>query len=148
MKKLFILLFLFSVIIGFSLDMELYGGWNFTIDSSDTSSFFDLFVDLPLTVNNNTEFGISVGYLNTGNFAFQSYGKYNIETSFGIFSTYGKGGAIFENDLALNSIGYSVLAGVRYYFDNLFFGFSYAVYYISNEKITTLPIEIGYNIDF
>jgi hypothetical protein len=148
MKKLYFFLLVILASLAFSFDFEPYAGWNVTIDSSNTSSFYSVFLDFPLTVNNDTEFGISLGYIGTNNFVLQSFGKYNIKTSFGIFTTYGKGGAVFSSDFKLNSIGYSVLAGVRYYFKNFFVGFSYAVYYIEDEKIGTIPLEVGYKIEF
>ncbi|ABR30100.1 hypothetical protein SU69_01205 [Thermosipho melanesiensis] len=137
MKK-WTLIILFISIVSFAF--EIYGGWNFTIDG--TSSFYSVSVDLPISVNNDTEFGFSFQYLHD-NFTFTNYGKYSRETSFGKFVIYGKGGALFQ--FSFDSIGYMVLAGIRYYFNNFFLSFSYSVLYIGNDKIQAIPVEFGYH---
>ncbi|ANQ53339.1 hypothetical protein BG95_02250 [Thermosipho sp. 1063] len=137
MKKTVILLMIVSISL---FAIEFYGSWNFTFDGTD-NSFYSIGIGFPISMNNNTEFGFSMQCL-MNSFSFENYGKYIRKTSFGEFAIYGKGGAILG--FSLDSLGYVVLAGVRYYFKNFFVSFSYSVLYVKAEKIQTIPIEIGY----
>jgi hypothetical protein len=152
MKKLLFFFMLF-VIVSFSFSFDIYGGYNYVFTPDSTiNSFFDASFDFPLSINNNTQFGLSLSLLsiNTGvdNFFFSlmTYGRYDTKTSSGIFSVFGKGGAIFPLDFKLSSVGYGILAGIRYYFQNFFVGFSYEVIYLyDSNKIDALPIQFGYS---
>ncbi|SHH30529.1 hypothetical protein [Thermosipho atlanticus] len=152
MKKLIISMFLIGLsLMGLSIDI--YGGYNYVFTPDSTiSSFFDVSVDIPLNENDNTQFGLSLNLLSITTdvdsffFSLTTYGKYNTKTSSGIFSVFGKGGAVFPIDFSFSSVGYMVFAGIRYYFNQFFVGFSYEVIYLYNDlKLDVIPIQFGYN---
>ncbi|QTA37101.1 hypothetical protein JYK00_04925 [Thermosipho ferrireducens] len=142
-------LVLLSSLTAFGFDLSVNWNWNISQDTS-YKSFFGAAFFISLNDSKNTDFGISLEYLNietateTGFIGFSSYGKYYTETSFGTFSIYGKGGGIFPLNFDFSSTGYLVSAGARYYVTNFFIGFNYSVLYLYNDiKLDIIPIEIG-----
>jgi len=149
------LLFFISLVlfVSFAFSFDIYGGYNYVFTPESTiNSFFDASFDFPLNTNNGTQFGFSLSLLtiNTDEdnffFSLMTYGKYDTPTSSGIFSVFGKGGAIFPANLQFSSIGYAIFAGIRYYFQKFFVGFSYEVIYLyDNIKIDAIPVQFGYS---
>ncbi|MBO8160950.1 MAG: hypothetical protein H0Z24_04885 [Thermosipho sp. (in: Bacteria)] len=150
MKLLTIILIVFTALV-FSFDI--YGGfdYNFTPDST-LGSFFDISFDVPLSNHESTQFGFSFSFLSLTTeldsffWSFMTYGRYDSKTSSGIFTVYGKGGAIFPFKFDLSSLGYGVLAGVRYYMNSFFIGVAYEIIYLyDNVKLDIIPIHFGYS---
>jgi len=149
------ILFIFSLILlgTFAFSFDIYGGFDYVFTPESTlNSFFDISLDFPLSDNNNTQFGFSLSLLTINTdvdnlfFSLMSFGKYDTQTSSGIFSVFGKGGAVFPLNMEFSSIGYAIFAGIRYYFQKFFIGFSYEVIYLyDNIKIDAKPIQFGYS---